>query len=106
MKRRTYKNKGAPLKAFLDFHDQIRAAFLHYVVGLDQATIMIALGVANQGRINECCVAVRKALLAIPRKEAPDVEQTHSADSNAPPAEETKDLFAGLPGPVVRAVGK
>jgi DNA-binding transcriptional regulator LsrR (DeoR family) len=48
-------------KTALTFEEQITAAHLHYVQGIDQHVIAFAMGV-NMGRVNEACVAIRKAL--------------------------------------------
>ena len=48
-------------KTALTFDERITAAYLHYVQGVEQHVIAMAMGV-NMGRVNEACVAVRKAL--------------------------------------------
>lgn len=48
-------------KTSLTFAEQITAAHLHFVQGLDQHQIAFCYGV-NQGRVNEACSAIRKAL--------------------------------------------
>ena len=48
-------------KTALTFAEQITAAHLHYVQGIDQHVVAFAMGV-NSGRVNEACLAIRKAL--------------------------------------------
>ena len=50
-------------KTALSFSEKITAAYLYYVIGVDQSIIEIALNVTNVGRVNEACVAVRRALM-------------------------------------------
>jgi hypothetical protein len=50
-------------KTSLTFEEKIKAAYLHFYKGLDQHTIAeIVFDGINQGRVNEACVAVEKAL--------------------------------------------
>ncbi|WP_063685603.1 hypothetical protein [Bradyrhizobium stylosanthis] len=50
-------------KTSLTFEEKIKAAYLYFYKGIDQHTIAeIAFDGVNQGRINEACVAVEKAL--------------------------------------------
>ena len=58
----------------LTFEQKVQAAYLHFCKGLDQHILADVYGV-NQGRINEACVAVRRALKP---------EENH--DQNRPPA--------------------
>lgn len=90
--RGTSRGRGKPEhKTDLTFHEAIRAVYLHYILGLDQATITIALNVSNQGRVNEVCVAVRRALREQPynKEDAPNgqghTEPTHPDDPIATP---------------------
>ena len=48
-------------KTALTFEEKVTAAWMHHVHGVDQHIIAMAMGV-NMGRVNEACVAVRKAL--------------------------------------------
>jgi len=61
-KKKTAKPAPAVRKTSLTFQEQITAAHLHFVQGLDQHIIAFAMGV-NMGRINEACMAVRRGLL-------------------------------------------
>jgi hypothetical protein len=49
------------LKTALTFEEKVTAAYLHHAQGVDQHVIAMAMGVI-MGRVNEACVAVRKAL--------------------------------------------
>jgi hypothetical protein len=49
-------------KTALTFAEQITAAHLHYVQGIDQHVIAFAMGGVNPGRVNEACIAIRRAL--------------------------------------------
>jgi hypothetical protein len=49
------------IKTALTFEEKVTAAYLHYAQGIDQHVIAMSMGV-NMGRVNEACVAVRKAL--------------------------------------------
>ncbi len=61
-KKKITKPSPTLRKTALTFQEQITAAHLHYVQGLDQHVIAFAMGV-NQGRIGEACMAVRRGLL-------------------------------------------
>jgi hypothetical protein len=57
-------------KGSLTFEEKITAAYLHYVQGIDQHVIATAM-LVNQGRINEACVAIRRALKKPPTEVIP-----------------------------------
>jgi hypothetical protein len=48
-------------KGKLTFEQQIIAAYLHYVEGIEQQVIAVAL-VTNSGRVNEACKKIKDAL--------------------------------------------
>jgi DNA-binding transcriptional regulator LsrR (DeoR family) len=48
-------------KGALSFDEKVTAAYLHYAQGVDQHVIATAMGV-NQGRVNEACVTIKRAL--------------------------------------------
>lgn len=54
-------SKIAEHKAALTPHERIKAAYLHYVRGIDQHDIAVAFEV-NPGRINEACRAIWEAV--------------------------------------------
>jgi DNA-binding transcriptional regulator LsrR (DeoR family) len=47
-------------KTSLTLDERITAAYLHYVQGIEQHVIAIAMGV-NMGRVNEACLAIKRA---------------------------------------------
>ena len=49
-------------KKALTFEEQITAAYLYFVRGVDQQNIAIAMGGVNMGRVNEACGRVARAL--------------------------------------------
>lgn len=55
-------------KASLTLEEKAKAAYLHICLGLDQHTIaLIAFDApVNQGRVNEACTTVERALRAMP----------------------------------------
>jgi|KBSMisStandDraft_5_1062788.scaffolds.fasta_scaffold75518_8 DNA-binding transcriptional regulator LsrR (DeoR family) len=48
-------------KTALTFDERITAAYLHYVQGVEQHVIAMAMGV-NMGRVNEACLAIKRAI--------------------------------------------
>jgi len=48
-------------KTALTFDEKITAAYLHYVQGVEQHVIAMAMGV-NMGRVNEACLAIKRAI--------------------------------------------
>ena len=50
-------------KTSLTFEEKIKVAYLHYCKGIDQYLIAEIFDGINQGRINEACVTIKKALL-------------------------------------------
>jgi DNA-binding transcriptional regulator LsrR (DeoR family) len=48
------------LKAQLTMNERIKAAYLHYVLGVEQQAIAAAFEV-NSGRVNEACLAIKLA---------------------------------------------
>ena len=49
------------LKTKCEGLDAIRAAYLHYIVGLTQAEVAAALDISNHGRVNEAVKAIGSA---------------------------------------------
>lgn len=48
------------LKPALTFEERIKAAYLHYVLGVEQQAIAAAFEV-NHGRVTEACLAIKAA---------------------------------------------
>jgi len=60
-------------KTALTFQEKIIAAYLHYVQGIDQHIIAIAMGGVNHGRVNEACKDIKAAAQSRDtRRAAPD----------------------------------
>lgn len=57
----------ADRNAALTFEQQVTAAFVHYVRGVEQQDIAMLFS-TNIGRVNEACVAVRRALNGVADK--------------------------------------
>ncbi len=51
------------MKSSLTFEEKVKAAYLHFVMGVEQQLLAIIFEV-NIGRINEACAAVKNALEA------------------------------------------
>jgi DNA-binding transcriptional regulator LsrR (DeoR family) len=49
-------------KTALTFEEKIKAAYLHYVRGVDQQDLATAFEV-NSGRVNEACKIIKEALI-------------------------------------------
>jgi len=49
-------------KTSLTFEEKIKAAYLHFYIGLDQALVALIFDGINQGRVNECCKTIQRAL--------------------------------------------
>ncbi len=50
-------------KTALTFEEKVKAAYLHFYRGIDQHTIAeIVFDGINQGRVNQACTAVERAL--------------------------------------------
>ena len=54
-------------KTALTFDERITAAYLHYVQGVEQHVIAMAMGV-NMGRVNEACLAIKRATTSLNAK--------------------------------------
>jgi hypothetical protein len=52
-------------KAHLTFEEEIKAAYLHFVEGIEQQVIAVAF-TTNSGRVNEACKKIKDALKAEP----------------------------------------
>jgi hypothetical protein len=50
-------------KPNLTFEEEVTCAYLHYVRGVTQEIVAAAFA-TNQGRVNEACVKIKRALLA------------------------------------------
>jgi hypothetical protein len=52
-------------RAHLTFEEEIKAAYLHFVEGIEQQVIAVAF-TTNSGRVNEACKKIKDALKAEP----------------------------------------
>lgn len=71
------------LKQELTPQERIKAAYLHYVLGVEQQAIAVAFEV-NGGRVNEACLAIQIAADA-PKEVRAMWEEDHSKQTRRKP---------------------